>query len=227
MSWIPGWGSVASSAWWSGFYFWVSIVCLIGLGVAEVVSHRYEGRKDQLAAIEEAAKDKRHDEDMARVQHDTAQANERAAQLEKDAANARLETERLKQTVAWRTIPPQVATTLENALAAKPGSVNLRYTDGDPESLYLAIQFSQIFTKAKWQVAPGSLKLNAIVFGIFLPDIAGDGQSLRAAFSAANIAFTTEPLPASGSSVSFNVATITGAPMLLIGSKPPAVLSSP
>jgi hypothetical protein len=79
------------------------------LGVAEVASHRYGERKDELAAIEQNAKDKRHDEDMARVQHDTAQAIERAAQLEREAANARLETERLKQTVTWRTIPNDVA----------------------------------------------------------------------------------------------------------------------
>jgi hypothetical protein len=51
----------------------------------------------------------------------------RAAELEKEAANARLETERLKQVVAWRSILPDNTSKLESALAAKPGSVNLRY----------------------------------------------------------------------------------------------------
>jgi hypothetical protein len=88
MSWIPGWGSVAGAEWWSGFYFWLSISCLIGLGITEVASHRYGERKDELAAAEQAAKDKRHDEDVARLQHDTAQANERAAQLGREAAEA-------------------------------------------------------------------------------------------------------------------------------------------
>jgi hypothetical protein len=86
MNWIPGWDSVAATSWWSGFYFWISIVCLIGLGAAEVISHRYSDRKDELAAIDEAAKDQRHDEDVARLQHDTASATERAENLERQAA---------------------------------------------------------------------------------------------------------------------------------------------
>ena len=53
MSAIPGWDSVASSHWWSNFYFWASILALISLGVMEVVSHRYSERKDELAASEQ------------------------------------------------------------------------------------------------------------------------------------------------------------------------------
>src|ERR1700730_17440080 len=64
----------------------------------------------------------------------------RAAELEKEAANAKLETERLKATVAWRSISPEIAASLEKILSETPGSVNLRYTDGDPEALFLAIQ---------------------------------------------------------------------------------------
>jgi hypothetical protein len=84
--WIPGWESITNAGWWSGFYFWASIVSLIGLGVAEVASHRYGERKDELAAVEQEALERRHNEEMTRVQHDTALANERATQLEKDAA---------------------------------------------------------------------------------------------------------------------------------------------
>src|SRR6266478_3341374 len=86
MSWIPGWDSIASAGGWSNFYFWAGIVALLLLGVMEGVSHRYAERKDELVADEQAAIQRRHDEDMARVQHDAAQANERAAQLERDAA---------------------------------------------------------------------------------------------------------------------------------------------
>jgi hypothetical protein len=72
--------------------------------------------------------------------------------------------------------------------------VNLRYIDGDPEALFLAIQISQILSKAKWRVAPGAIKPNnSIVFGIALPDSsAGDAQTLRQAFSASKIAYSTE-----------------------------------
>jgi hypothetical protein len=147
----------------------------------------------------------------------------RAAELEKEAENARLEAEKIKGVVAWRAIPSAAASELVKILGAKPGSVNLRWTDGDPEALYLAIQFSHILGEAKWQVAPGALKpANAIVFGISLPDTDGpDAQTLRAAFSAAKVSFSPNPVPAGPS---FSVTTIGGAPMLMIGSRPPPAM---
>jgi hypothetical protein len=151
------------------------------------------------------------------------EAKESAAKAEKEAANARLETERIKESVAWRMIPPKSALELEKVLAAKPGSVNLRYMDGDPEALFLAIQISEILSKAHWNVAPGAIKpANAIVFGIGLPDVASvDAQTLRVAFSAANMPFSTNALPKPG--VGFSISTIEGAPILMIGSKKPAL----
>jgi len=147
----------------------------------------------------------------------------RAAELEKEAASARLETEKIKRVVAWRVISPPIASALETALAAHPGSVNLRYMDGDPEALFLAIQISQILKKAHWHVAPGATKpANTIVFGILLPDAAGlDAQTLRGAFSAANVSFSTDSLPPGGTE--FSVTTIAGAPTLIIGSRRPAL----
>ncbi len=144
----------------------------------------------------------------------------RAAELEKEAANARLETEKIKGIVEWRTIKPEIASEIEKMLAAKPGSVNLRWTDGDPEALFLAIQFSHILPRAHWQVAGGSLKpANAIVFGIGLPDASGpDAQTLRTVFSTAGIPFSPNPVP---EGPSFSVSTILDAPMLMIGSRPP------
>ncbi len=153
----------------------------------------------------------------------SAGANARAAELEKDAANARLETERLKESVAWRTLPQESALILEKVLASKPGSVNLRYMDGDPEALFLAIQISQLLAKSSWQTAPGAVKpSNAIVFGISIPDNSSpDAKTLRDAFSKAKIQFSTNELPPNG--VSFSISTIQGAPTLMVGSKIPAL----
>lgn len=150
-------------------------------------------------------------------------ANARAAELEKEAANARLETERIKEAVSWRVIPPESASELEKVLSAKPGSVNLRYMDGDPEALFLAIQYSKILSKANWKVAPGAVKPdNTIIFGIGLPDGSGvDAKTLRDAFSAAKVPFSTNALPPAG--ISFSISTIQGAPTLMIGSKEPAL----
>jgi hypothetical protein len=144
--------------------------------------------------------------------------------LNVEAASARERAETIKAAVAWRELTPELISALEQALSATPGLVNLRYTDGDPESLYLAIQFSNVLAKAKWQVAPGALKFgNSIIFGLVLPDENTDGQKLRAAFKAANIPFATA-LPQTNTMSGSNISMIPNAPILMIGSRPPPKL---
>jgi hypothetical protein len=143
----------------------------------------------------------------------------RAAELEKEAANAKLETEKIKQVVAWRSILPHEASSLEKVLMAKPGSVNLRWMDGDPEALFLAIQIAQLLSKAHWQVAPGAVKPpNTIMFGISLPDTNPDGQTLREAFTSAQMPFATDAVPPG---IGFSISEIAGAPTLMVGSRRP------
>lgn len=149
----------------------------------------------------------------------------RAAELERDAAVARLQTEQIKQVVAWRVIPPEKVIKLRESLAAKPGRVNLRFTNGDAEALFLAIQISRILTDAGWQVAPGSENSNALLFGLHLPEpLNEDMTSLRSAFTAVEIPFSTQGVPNTGSSVGMNISTFPGAPTLIIGSRPPPIL---
>jgi hypothetical protein len=205
---------------------WILIVLgVMGEGWFEERVSKYDSALSNMtdAIVAEAKKESANAEATAKgFDAQIAQAKERAANSENDAASARLETEKLKQAVAWRTIPPETALQLETILSAKPGSVNLRYTDGDPEALFLATQFSRILGKAKWEIAPGSEKFaNALVFGIVLPDSTGaDAQTLRSAFTAAKIPFSTGPLPQMGGAA-FNISTIPGAATLMIGSKVP------
>ncbi len=147
----------------------------------------------------------------------------RAAELEKEAAAARLETEKLKAGVAWRTFSEAQGTELGKVLSGKPGSVNLRWMDGDPEAPFLAIQISQILERAHWKVAPGSLKpANGIMFGFVLPPVAGDdAQTLREAFAAAKLPFSAVSFSQQGAS--FNVSEIPDAPFLMVGSRMPVV----
>jgi hypothetical protein len=156
-------------------------------------------------------------------ERETSKANVRAAGLEKEAATARLETEKLKSVVQWRTFSAAQNVDMENVLSAKPGSVNLRWMDGDPEAMFLAIQLSQLLQRAHWNVAPGSVKpANGIIFGILLPPMAGDDtETLRKALIAAKLSFSAVPAPAGG--VSFNMSSIDGAPFLYIGSRMPVV----
>jgi flagellar biosynthesis/type III secretory pathway M-ring protein FliF/YscJ len=112
MAWIPGWDSITGSHWWENFYFWASIAALILLGVTEIISHRYTERKDELAAKEQTATQRRHDEEMARLQLDLGKANAAAA-----AANARTEELRLEE---WQRRQPRRIHCDARRLAARP-----------------------------------------------------------------------------------------------------------
>ena len=89
MGWIPGWDSIASAGWWSGLFFWGSIISLIGLGISEVASHRYSERKDELVERQQLVEKKEHDDEIARLHLEAANAT-------KEAARVSLESEQLK-----------------------------------------------------------------------------------------------------------------------------------
>lgn len=115
MSWLPGWGSIGATAWWSTVYFWASIASLMLLGAMEVISHRYSDRKDELVELQQIAEKKVHDEEMSRVRRDAALAIERAARLEKEAAEARLKIAELQQ-IAPRILSVPAQNSLREAL---------------------------------------------------------------------------------------------------------------
>jgi hypothetical protein len=159
----------------------------------------------------------------------TAQANIEAAKteqekLKKETAEARLETEKIKQVVTWRTISPADAIELEGVLSARPGSVNLRYTDGDPEALFLSIQVQRILVNAKWTVGSGAVKFpNAIAFGVLISGNADSEEvkSLKEGFAKIRMPLGDFQFPTSFAA--FGVTTIPGAPDLMIGSRRPAL----
>jgi hypothetical protein len=152
MTWIPGWDSIASTGWWSGFYFWASIGCLIGLGASEIASHRYSDRRDQLVEDQRIAEKKQHDDEMARGQHDTALVKERAATLEREAADLNLKAEQLKRRVGPRNLSDQAREALIEDL--KPLGP-MKYDLAEPETLepgsWLTFELVKIFTTLGWK----------------------------------------------------------------------------
>lgn len=143
----------------------------------------------------------------------------RAAELEKEAANARLETERLKAQLAWRSLPPDMAKTLSERLSEHPGKVTVQYGSNDPESQYFAIYLANIFQAANWQVAMLSVTFaNVLATGLIIPNGAStDIDAMRIAFRVAGIPFSSVPVPSSA------IATgnmIQGSAILFVGSKP-------
>jgi hypothetical protein len=183
VSWIPGWGSIAGTAWWSGFYFWISICALIALGMAEVASHRYSDRKDELTAVEQETIQRHHDEDMARVQHDTATANERAAKLERENLDLRTQ-------IAGRRITPQQHEILVSELSKNPGFFHIQ-SMLEGESVLYASDLSKTLKDANWTSDTPEFPLGEVWHGlvIFQTD---DPAALRIAeaLKAADIPFS-------------------------------------
>jgi hypothetical protein len=160
-------------------------------------------------------------------ERETSKANVRAAGLEKEAANARLETEKLKGVVAWRTISAKQGDELINTWSLKPGSVNLYWQDGDPEALFFAIQLSNVLQRSHWNVVALAMKPNnGILFELIVPPVAGtDADSLRSGLVTAKIPFSAVHPAAiqtgfmsSGSGVGNS-----NAPLLIVGSRKPVI----
>jgi hypothetical protein len=118
---LPGWDSLPAVTRYHNWAEMAGIAFLALLVIAEVLAYQYGHRKDDLIEQQQIATNQRHDEDVARIQHDTARATERAAQLENEAAQARLEQERLKAQLAWRTLSPSVTGQLEGCSFAASG----------------------------------------------------------------------------------------------------------
>jgi len=54
MNWLPGWGSIENTEWWSSFYFWLGIACMVGTLFSSVLNYAYSSHKDGLIATAQA-----------------------------------------------------------------------------------------------------------------------------------------------------------------------------
>jgi hypothetical protein len=103
-------------------------------------------RAESAAAIEKAQAD------IAKAVTQTAKANERAAALEKEAANARAEQERLKAQLAWRRLTKEQHDFLVAALRPHATKLDLSHPD-DSEAALLASEIEQTLKEAGWTVS--------------------------------------------------------------------------
>jgi cell division protein FtsL len=223
---LPGWDSLPAVTRFHNWAEMAGIIVVALLVVTEVVAYKYGHRKDDLTEQQQTATNQRHDDEMARLHLETAQITKEAetaraaiANANAQAAQARLEQERLKAELAWRTLSPQVVAQLEQILSKHPGKINVQHVANDTEALYLAIQLANIFGKAKWEVQMLSVTMGgALVFGLWSPNApSSDTAIVRDALRAVNIGFSTDTLPPQG--MAFG-GTIPDAPILFVGSKP-------
>lgn len=83
MNWLPGWGSIESTGWWSNFHFWFGMACLFLLAITEVLSHVYTMRRDNLVVEEqthqEQVKEKSHSDEVAKLKMQLEQTSQQVA----------------------------------------------------------------------------------------------------------------------------------------------------
>lgn len=147
----PGWDSLGTV---SRIHSWTEFSGIILLGllvIAEAITWRYSARKDFLTEQQQTTEKRQHDDEIARLHLDTANANERAAQLEKESAEAKTELGRITVQLRPRSIN-QVNFTKE--LSDKPKvPVQVRFIRGDAEAYVLARQFVQALASIQWGVS--------------------------------------------------------------------------
>jgi hypothetical protein len=195
---------------WLMIFGIIVVVGVAGESVFGIVHWMQSRRLQAFQQIEE----QQRKQDIARLENDTERAKA-------DAAEARLQQERIKAQLSWRVLTPDIVARMLPSLSGNPGLVLLAYTNNDPEALGLAIQFSRLFAQAGWAVrAEGRTYADRLIFGIVIPDATADTDRLRAACTAGGITFTTDPVPVP--LVTYN-ATVGGPSpaLLMIGSKPP------
>lgn len=137
------------------------------------------------------------------------------------AANAELETEKLKGQFAWRALSNETGQKLVSALSAYNGSATIEYISNDPEALYFAFALKKAFSDAGWPVSMmGRTIPNFLAFGLFVADVnAPQRDIVRAAFKISDIELSSiGSIPAHGMSMGNR---IPGSVTIFVGSKKP------
>jgi hypothetical protein len=140
VGWIPGWQSAAAAGWWSNAWFWASILSLLLLGVCEMISHRYSERKDEISADQQQATQRQHDKDIATLQLQAAEANERAAK-------AQLALEKYKEP---RTLNVEQQAAFVATLKPLAGQEFALSVAAGQEAAHLVCLFDRLLREAGW-----------------------------------------------------------------------------
>jgi hypothetical protein len=124
-----------------------------------------------------------------RANKEIAATNERAARLEREAATAKLEQERLKQQVAWRRLTKPEHDKIVDALRGPPLNITLAYKTGDPEARDYATDIYHALVNAGMTVQwSPEIDTGGPLFGVIVwPMANGEEARLKAAFAAAGI----------------------------------------
>jgi hypothetical protein len=134
---LPGWDSLPAV---TRFHNWAEIIGIVAVAilvVAEIIAYQYGHRKDDLTAQEQLATNQRHDEEMARLHLETANANERAEFL-------RLRLDQEIQKRAQRILTEEQKAVMIAELHGKISEIAI-VTQNDIEAQAFSIQLFSVF----------------------------------------------------------------------------------
>jgi hypothetical protein len=161
-----------------------------------------------------------------------AYANVRAANLEKEAAASNERAAEIMKATSWRQLTSEQMSKLSAVLSTQSGKYVAAWIANDPESLGLAIQFTNLIANfgSQWDmIASAKVYPNNLIFHIVIPDVPSASSTVklfREAFTEAGISFVTDPLPAE--TMSFGSSgPIDGRAIILFGSKRPTFTLAP
>lgn len=224
---------------WERVFFGASLIAALAGGlsvfaafVAGIVGYQVTDRwqKDADSRISAGqAETAKANENAAIANERAGSANERAAALEKDAARARLETQQLKEKLAWRELSEATARKLLQELSTHKGAVQVQYVANDPEAFAFALQLTRVFKEAGWKAGMFSLTHPSVLMvGFFVaphgakPEIT---NLVRSAFNASGIPYAEERTAAGGWIMGDPADARDGA-IIIVGAKPRPELKS-
>lgn len=150
--------------------------------------------------------------DAAKAVADTASARERTALLEKEAAQAKAEQERLKASMAWRRISPSQANTVAAVLRGHDITVWTSWVGADPESSVYRGDIDAMLKAAGVKTQYFSGWVTSV--GLQIVEEPKETHDLLAsAFLAADISFVSVPRTKMMDGLP--------GPLIIVGTKPP------
>jgi hypothetical protein len=130
---------------WNKRYISCGIAALFATGLALVCSFFIYTQSNTVSELEKSVRDEKD-----RI------SGERIAAAEQRVAEANLETQRLKSSLAWRELSSAQTLTLQAAVRGRIASVQVDNILSDPESLNLCLQLEGAFRSAGLAVIDGS-----------------------------------------------------------------------
>lgn len=139
---LPGWDSLPAVTRYHNWAEMAGIIAVAVLVVAEVIQYKYGHRRDDLITLEQTATNQRHDEELARVHLETAQAKEKTEEL-------RRQNLELEEAVAPRSLEQGHSSA---ALKEFAGTQVFLTSVPEFESRRFLRYMALMFTMAEWKV---------------------------------------------------------------------------